>query len=931
MRLKAARSLTVYHKEDTILSNCLSMEGFHMVSAIKRVSLAFALLFTLALAVPAMALAEPLALADGTASIEADTGSTMFAASTAGADEAIEWCKKQVGSKVGSGQCVAFIQAYYKHLGVAASTGNGKDYATNKLPSGWKRVKGGKPQKGDILVYGASSSNSYGHVAIYESNKVTYHQNYNDVQKVRKVTGVAYNGFSNPYWGYIRPGWGDPIAKGYDRTIPDGDYAIVSTSTLNSGKAYYLDIDGKDSPAANSTNVGIWNTTGDPAKLASRDIWHVTYADGFYTITQKGTNVALDVKGASLSTGANVQVYKSNGSDAQKWAISKNGSGYRIESKCNGFSLDIKSGTITDGQSVQVYIDNSSAAQQWSFVPVSELCPSCSNIIPDGDYAIVTTSTQNNSPFYYLDIPGSAVPAAANTNVQIYSRTGDPRDMPSYEIWHLTYKNGYYTITQKDTNMALDVYGASLNMRSNVQVYKSNGGKAQQWSITPSGNGYRLKARCSGYALDVYGGTMANGTNVQVYLDNGGAAQRWSFIPVNRDITKASISRISNQSYTGSAITPKPTVVWNGTKLVEGTDYVLSYSNNTNPGTATVTITGIGSYVGTINTSFSIEGSASWQRLAGSTRYSTMAAIVSEGFSESEYAVLATGEGFPDALAASALAGAYNCPVVLTKPGTLSAQARDTLAALNVKNVFIMGGKRAISASVEQLIQDMGITTERLAGSTRADTAVKALEKVKARTGAIDTVIVATGYGFADALSIGPYSYAKKAPIVLTQSDGTLSESTLAAVRASGATKAIIVGGGKVVSQAVENQLATQGVADVTRLAGKNRYATSVEIANYAEAHGMSVATPCVATGVNFPDALAGAALAGSKGSVLLLVADENSATVSFLADRKASVASGYFLGGEGAISNELAAIIENSTTLNANAEFTAGSSLMLP
>ena len=108
------------------------------------------------------------------------------------ADEAINWVKSKVGQKVGTGQCVSLICYYYDFLGVSRVPGNAKDYATNALPSGWSRIKGAVPQKGDILVYSAGPGGSYGHVAIAESANISYHQNYNNVQKVQKKT-FAYN------------------------------------------------------------------------------------------------------------------------------------------------------------------------------------------------------------------------------------------------------------------------------------------------------------------------------------------------------------------------------------------------------------------------------------------------------------------------------------------------------------------------------------------------------------------------------------------------------------------------------------------------------------------------------------------------------------------------------------------------------------------
>ncbi len=75
-----------------------------------------------------------------------------------------------------------------------------------------------------------------------------------------------------------------------------------------------------------------------------------------------------------------------------------------------------------------------------------------------------------------------------------------------------------------------------------------------------------------------------------------------------QSIAGATVSPIADQSYTGSAITPSVAVTLNGTTLAKDTDYTVSYSNNVDPGTATVTITGIGDYDGTIAKSFTICG-----------------------------------------------------------------------------------------------------------------------------------------------------------------------------------------------------------------------------------------------------------------------------------------------------------------------------------
>ncbi len=205
-------------------------------------------------------------------------------------DEAISWVQSKLGSGIdydgaNGNQCVDLILAYYNYLGVSPASGNGKDYATNALPSGWRRIAGATPQNGDILVYGASSGNPYGHVAIYEGDYATYHQNFNSHSYVEKITNIKYNGFTNPYWGVIRPNFSTVIAgpelpesQAAGRTIPDGDYLISAKQK----PTLFLDpAPGSDYPAASSSNVAVTEYTKSIPDFW--DSWTFTYLNnGFY-------------------------------------------------------------------------------------------------------------------------------------------------------------------------------------------------------------------------------------------------------------------------------------------------------------------------------------------------------------------------------------------------------------------------------------------------------------------------------------------------------------------------------------------------------------------------------------------------------------------------------------------------------------------------
>lgn len=164
-------------------------------------------------------------------------------------DEALSWVRSMVGTGIDydgvyGNQCVDLIKAYYNYLGVSPATGNGCDYATNTLPDGWQRIYQATPQPGDILVY----TDGYGHVAIYEADRVHYHQNFNDSNypnySVVQCVGYMYNGLSNPYWGVIRPDFNTHTCS-YTSTVtknPTCTETGVRTYTCSCGSSYTEDI-----------------------------------------------------------------------------------------------------------------------------------------------------------------------------------------------------------------------------------------------------------------------------------------------------------------------------------------------------------------------------------------------------------------------------------------------------------------------------------------------------------------------------------------------------------------------------------------------------------------------------------------------------------------------------------------------------------------
>ena len=291
---------------------------------------------------------------------------TAAFASTNGktADDAINWVRSLNGQTVGSGECVALIVAYYSYLGQTSPGGNGADYSWNQLPAGWTRIQNAQPQKGDILVYSGNGANKYGHVAIYESDYSTWHQNYAYQRKVVHVTNVRYNGFDNPYWGVIRPDFSSPT--------PTPSYADIGTNVYR----YLIRTDGWKHIG---TNYGSNNyvtisaaNTGDPEQ-----IWKfIRQGDGSYYIQNMYSDWYLTYEGNCVQQAkVTVSWLNTNKASRFQWYIyDKNGTFQLVpkDSVTAGtwLVLDCTGNYQTAGTQMELYSNWSGAAQIFSLYPV---------------------------------------------------------------------------------------------------------------------------------------------------------------------------------------------------------------------------------------------------------------------------------------------------------------------------------------------------------------------------------------------------------------------------------------------------------------------------------------------------------------------------------------------------------------------------------
>ncbi len=291
-------------------------------------------------------------------------------------------------------------------------------------------------------------------------------------------------------------------------------------------------------------------------------------------------------------------------------------------------------------------------------------------------------------------------------------------------------------------------------------------------------------------------------------------------------------------------------------------------------------------------------------RIFGSNRYTTAVEVSQAGWPDgADIVLLARGDNFPDSLAGVSLAYKLNAPILLTPTNSLHNATRQEIERLGANRVIILGGTVAVSASVEAELQaiDTVATVDRLGGENRYDTA-KLIAGELNKVGSFDTAFIAYGLNFPDALAAASYGAAKGYPILLTGKDSLPAATRAALGSLSGIQKVVIVGGEAVISSGVATELASRGL-NVRRIMGANRYETAVELAR--EYLPADVEEIFIATGLNFPDALAGGVLAAKRSSGVLLVQGDRASLPnsleSFMAER--DITRAIILGGTSAVS----------------------------
>ncbi|MDP2587559.1 MAG: S8 family serine peptidase, partial [bacterium] len=313
-------------------------------------------------------------------------------------------------------------------------------------------------------------------------------------------------------------------------------------------------------------------------------------------------------------------------------------------------------------------------------------------------------------------------------------------------------------------------------------------------------------------------------------------------------------------------------------------------------------------------------------RIAGPNRIGTAIEISKIGFpvnNSADAVLIARQDKFPDSLAGGPLASLANGPILFTDSNSLDGFTRaeiervlDTSADAE-PDIYILGQTAAVSSLVEAELQSLGVgEVRRLGGANRVDTAVAiADEQHSLRGSAPSQVIVATQSVFADALSAGVPAGdvnidGSRMPILLT--DGkALSAGTAnyLNVYSSSIGTIFTIGGTAAIEDTVVTQM-SQYVSNIQRLAGSNRYDTARVVAEYFYPGPITVS---FASGLNFPDAMAGNWQSAGQGSPLLLIRGSETPieTIEYAQAHASSILGGYMYGGPAVIPDDVKALLE--------------------
>ena len=305
--------------------------------------------------------------------------------------------------------------------------------------------------------------------------------------------------------------------------------------------------------------------------------------------------------------------------------------------------------------------------------------------------------------------------------------------------------------------------------------------------------------------------------------------------------------------------------------------------------------------------------SAKTERIDAQNRFETAKKIKEKEFKNADTAVIVNSNEFSDSISATNISNGKS-PILYTDSNKLDNLTKEDLNG--IKKVYITGGEKTISSKVVKELNGLGIEVIRVKGKDRYDVNAKSATTSHPVSNKKQNVVIASGENFADSISSTSLAKKKNAPVLLVKKNEVPKsiKEYLNSFRKKGLLGDItIVGGENSVSKIVENELSK--LAKVTRIAGDDRYQTSVKVAKHV---GVNSERTIVASGEKFVDVLAASPVAQKYNAPIVLVKkmdvprnedyktneQKSNSVESFFKQNKSNIMYTMVFGGKNTIDN---------------------------
>ena len=510
-------------------------------------------------------------------------------------DNSLTWSSAEAALTRHTGTCQAYTNAYIKLLNAAGITNSetrdtydGHTWNAVKLDGEWYQVDCTWDDNDDTKYYGFDARHLY--FAITDELMAVAHKGHANIYT---ADGYATRSTSLADNYYVRSGLASQWVDAYAEKIQAKLDAKQTSFSLTSSNAYNPPsiIGIQNAVVAYAMGERTWKAAdGAAATLAAKSTVTTessTKWTAAYDFTVEYGTTATSLAGASVT--ASDQVFTGSAlTPAVTVKLGEKtltaGTDYDV-----AYSGNVNAGTAT----VTVTGKGDYAGTATGTFKIAAADASKATVkVADATYtgaALTPAPTVTLNGKTLVNGTDYTVAYSGNTNAGTATAT-------------VTFKGNYSgTATGAFKIAAAFVSSASVSVAA--QTYTGS-------ALTPAVTvklGEKTLTKGTDYTVAYSGNTNAGTANVTITGKGNYAGTKASTFTISAaDASKATVS-VAAQTYTGSALTPAPTVTLNGKTLVNGTDYTVSHSNNTNAGTATATVTFKGNYTGTAKGTFSIK------------------------------------------------------------------------------------------------------------------------------------------------------------------------------------------------------------------------------------------------------------------------------------------------------------------------------------